>query len=313
MKKGLIKTGFLIVMLFFVISLSLGLGVKAQFDPEGIFPPGYLGFTDTNVDLRADPLNANRSILVQKVEFTTPMTQVNQLTITFDNDLNLGAGQPALYFISGIVDKPTLSTMEMTSMNINIEGGIGDNLFYFNYPYNDATTYLLVYISIDTTLDANYINNQMAIFNAIRFVPLAPYDYVKWFETYTEAEIQQMILLSKYTGYLEGYEEGLVEGRILGIASLDDEILTAVNDAVGNVHEYGFSPYPPYTDNESYSYDAGYTAGALLVEGESYDLGYLEGSEDSFQANIHKWLVPAIIIVLVAGGFIAFMKMRKSE
>ncbi|NLD46685.1 MAG: hypothetical protein GX660_05730 [Clostridiaceae bacterium] len=313
MKKRILKSGFTIIMLLFTVSISMGMGARAQFDPEGIFPPGYLGFTATNVALRADPLDANRSILVQKVEFTTPMTQVNQLTITFDNDLNLGAGQPALYFINGIVDKLTLSTMEMTSMNINIEGGIGDNLFYFNYPYNDATTYLLVYISIDTTLDANYINNQMAIFNAIRFVPLAPYDYVKWFETYTEAEIQQMILLSKYTGYTEGYDEGLDDGYDLGIDSLDDEILSAVNTAVGNVHEYGFIAYPPYDDNESYSYDKGYTAGALLVEGESYDLGYLDGSEDSFQANIHKWLVPAIIIVLIAGGFVAFIKMRKSE
>lgn len=65
-------------------------------------------------------------------------------------------------------------------------------------------------------------------------------------------------------------------------------------------------------------YGEGKKDGILLNSEESYQEGLKAGikegknqSVNSFQNNFHKWIVPAIIIVILVGGFVAFRNMNK--
>lgn len=80
-------------------------------------------------------------------------------------------------------------------------------------------------------------------------------------------------------GEQDGYEEGLSEGLLTG---------------------------------DSVIYDNGYHDG-LLDNSEAYQAGYNDGSNKSFLANIGDWIVPAIIVVLLGGGILSIMAIKKRE
>ena len=64
-------------------------------------------------------------------------------------------------------------------------------------------------------------------------------------------------------------------------------------------------------------YDNGYDTGYLigLDEGpeEAYEEGYTKGYNDRFASGLEKWIVPAIIIVLVGGGFLSIMALKRRD
>lgn len=145
--------------------------------------------------------------------------------------------------------------------------------------------------------------------------------------------------IGRTEGYADGYDVGLVEGKAIGydagltagetlgyadgvadgIAEVIDNPETYIreitNDIAENIWLYGLTPWAGlgFEDSTSFSYDLGFIAGAEATEVIAYEQGYLAGGKNSFMANLDKWLVPAIIIVLIGGGFIAFMKMRKEQ
>lgn len=80
-------------------------------------------------------------------------------------------------------------------------------------------------------------------------------------------------------GEQDGYEEGLSEGLLTG---------------------------------DSVIYNNGYQDG-LLDNSEAYQAGYNDGSNKSFLANIGDWMVPAIIVVLLGGGILSIMAIKKRE
>ena len=92
-------------------------------------------------------------------------------------------------------------------------------------------------------------------------------------------------------------------------------LVEITHDIAENIWLYGLTPWAGlgWTDSTSFSYDLGFIAGSEATEAIAYEQGYLAGGKNSFMANLEKWMVPAIIIVLIAGGFIAFMKMRKEQ
>ena len=89
--------------------------------------------------------------------------------------------------------------------------------------------------------------------------------------------------------------------------------------------------------NADYRYDAGYTDGANdygiiydddLVDAdfwgwveyqrglqasnqEAFNAGYNKGSNDSFSSKLSDWIVPAIIVVIILGGFVTIIQKRK--
>ena len=101
-----------------------------------------------------------------------------------------------------------------------------------------------------------------------------------------------------YGGYINGYKEGeiigyadgYVDGFAAGVADQADEITQAYSD--------------------------GFDAGVLLDESEAYAEGYKDGlayEGNKFYDNIGTWLVPAIIVVLFLGGFIAFARKKRDS
>ena len=62
-------------------------------------------------------------------------------------------------------------------------------------------------------------------------------------------------------------------------------------------------------------YNNGYEIGLQISQGEAYDQGYIDGyndgSSESFIANLDKWIVPAIIIVMITGGFFVITRKKR--
>ena len=59
-------------------------------------------------------------------------------------------------------------------------------------------------------------------------------------------------------------------------------------------------------------FEAGEYEGMLTSQQEAYEKGFIDGSNDSFLANIKDWIVPAIIVVLFLGGAVSVV-LRKRE
>lgn len=102
--------------------------------------------------------------------------------------------------------------------------------------------------------------------------------------------------------YNDGYDNGLYYGYNNGYAEGEQ-------DTIDNIFDNGIETYPGYNAMQSHDF----IAGVAMDDAYAYDQGYLDGSTDSFMANLDTWIVPAIIIVLIGGGFIAFAKMRNSK
>jgi hypothetical protein len=101
-------------------------------------------------------------------------------------------------------------------------------------------------------------------------------------------------------GYEDAYNEGYNEGKRIG------DILQ---------YQYGYDAgYEEglITGNED-AYNEGYNSGFIAgaQESEAYNVGYADGANDSFLGSIDKWLVPAIIIVMILGGFFAIARKKR--
>ena len=97
-------------------------------------------------------------------------------------------------------------------------------------------------------------------------------------------------------GYNEGYEDGFYFGEQVGY---DNGYSTGYNNGYNN------------------GYNEGYGDGVRVTEPEAYQRGYDDGynvaSNNSlfkFTSNLHIWLVPAIIIVVIAGIFVGYRRER---
>lgn len=136
-------------------------------------------------------------------------------------------------------------------------------------------------------------------------------------------------------GYQAGKTDGILEGRLqifnygsayygfVDSASFDYrkayygnyENLQALTDAITlNIYENGIAMYTQPNSGDKYISQSSYDYNLALIEDPegAYQQGYLDGSNNSFQANLHVWIVPAIIIVLIGGGFVTFA-LRKRE
>lgn len=65
-----------------------------------------------------------------------------------------------------------------------------------------------------------------------------------------------------------------------------------------------------YTDGYNTGYYAGYTDGTKTSQTEAYQQGYNDGARNSFISKLDKWIVPAIIIVVIAGIFVGYRRER---
>ena len=110
-------------------------------------------------------------------------------------------------------------------------------------------------------------------------------------------------------GYDSGYNTGLVEGTTGGY---NDGYSAGYGEGYGlgytNALDDGFD------DGYIEGYAEGYSIGSLNSEEASYNAGYADGlayEGNEFYDNIESWFVPAIIVVLFLGGFIAFAHKKR--
>jgi len=111
-------------------------------------------------------------------------------------------------------------------------------------------------------------------------------DLSDYFKLYVRTDFATDYNSTYSAGFAEGNEQGYIDGYSEG---------------------YGVG----YTEG----YNNGYDIGKEISQGEAYDLGYTDGyndgSTESFIANLNKWIVPAIIIVMLAGGFFAITRKKR--
>lgn len=68
-----------------------------------------------------------------------------------------------------------------------------------------------------------------------------------------------------------------------------------------------------YAQAQTYWYNKGVTDGMNMTNQQIAQEAYNQGATDSFLAGIQKWIVPAIIIVILVGGATAFIQMKRKE
>ena len=127
-------------------------------------------------------------------------------------------------------------------------------------------------------LEQGIINGRLDVFNRgsayYGFIDTVSFDYVK--------------------GFSYG-ETGLVDQALIDV--FQNGIATKINPGNGNY----------FIQEDSHDYIDGSNIGSA----GAYESGYVDGGNESFQANIDKWIVPAIVIVLIVGGIIGMRQMRK--
>ena len=102
-----------------------------------------------------------------------------------------------------------------------------------------------------------------------------------------------------YKGYTDGHDSGYTSGYTVGY-----------NKGLSAGENVG------YTNG----YNAGYTDGVMAAESEAYEQGFIDGQKsklaennEKFYSGIEKWLVPAIITVILLGGFVTIAVRKRRE
>ncbi len=113
----------------------------------------------------------------------------------------------------------------------------------------------------------------------------------------------------KNAGYTIGFDEGKEEYGIFFNNIWMDAIdfgLIRYDDAK---EEYGIYYNDTWMTATQYG-NIRYNEGLETSGPDQFEAGYIKGSQDSFIAGIEKWIVPAIITVILGGGVISFIMIR---
>ena len=122
-------------------------------------------------------------------------------------------------------------------------------------------------------------------------------------EVFIYTELQNLFLYQKIVpderyqdGFNDGYDEGYDKGYDKGYENAR--------------HKFGRYHNGVWYTSEQWG-NLEYQRGLQASHSEAFDEGYLKGSNDSFLANIKNWIVPAIIVVIILGGFVTIIQKRK--
>ena len=148
--------------------------------------------------------------------------------------------------------------------------------------------------------------------NIDQFLNEVPILYIKYYPGPDSIDYQ--------AGYNDGYNNGYNDGFQVG-----DE--NGYNRGYNDGYDDGFDYGRDLGRREGYNdgYDDGYEQGIIIGKQFSYEDGFIDGQEfgynlgyddamklatTKFQTNLHVWLIPAIIIVVIAGIFVGYRRER---
>lgn len=179
-------------------------------------------------------------------------------------------------------EKTEIDYYLINQVNLTFQKGTNQNTnayYLFQKGFEPGYTVFTFIITVEKTFINSFFVN--------------PYEVGRMFDEFTSIYVSYEAFDDEYNrGYLDGYNQGLEDGFADGYQV-----------GYNNGKEAGF--------NEGYL--EGYDDGILEAGSEAYNKGYEDGTKASiskFTANLHVWLVPAIIVVTVAGIFVGYRRER---
>ncbi len=222
------------------------------------------------------------------IEFVRPADRQIFLTLS-DMEENL------VYEYKGIVENMYVFQQGFNFYRVNMDGVIFKNFIEGEYGFETilkpGNKYVFVTVFGDTRFE---------------FVGSADFDYARGFR-----DAQAMGEEEIYNSYRNGYEDGmrLAEGL------LESEYQRGFQNGM----QIGFS------NGKNTGYQKGFDdAYDEIISSDEYTLGFDNGfkageksrlaqNNQSFYSGIEKWLVPAIIVVLVVGGIMSISALKRRE
>lgn len=190
------------------------------------------------------------------------------------------------------------------------------------YTYEYVVTFSFSYPIIDFTEESGYIlvNNIDVVFRKGINRNTNSYEYLGHIVTiggYTEFDFVITVLKSIVDSNYQDDITPLFENDIqiyidYYIEPINPDYELGFRDGlnVGYNNGYDKGLQEGYDEGYNTGYNEGYTDGARASQSEAYQRGYNEGARDSFISKIDIWIVPAIIVVVIAGIFVGYRRER---
>ena len=195
--------------------------------------------------------------------------------------------------------------------DVSIEYDVNEDLHYFEPA---------LAIAIEEWVNSNYqFSLNFLIYYHLGIEDFDSYLHWNFEEKYWQVEYYNMTEIEYYIqriNYLQNQVTNLSNSlslKNLEIQQLQREIET-LEYILSTEYNRGFD------DGYDEGYDDGLEEGILTGEPEAYERGFKDGQEsklaqnnEAFYQGIEKWLVPAIITVILVGGFVTIAVRKRRE
>ena len=228
----------------------------------------------------------NNKVFAQ--EFTTYTYKLNPSSVSFVQE-NANTYEYRIYYniFNDVYSGIDISNYYLvTNYYLQLERGINRN--FNTYEITDVSSppqlsYTIIELTV--TLAKYFVNENYSN------VP-GDDNYIYNFFRDDSALYVSYVGSSSSIDYYNGYDDGFEVGR-----------------------ESGYSD--GYNTGYNAGYNIGYNAGINVSQYEAYQRGYNDGYEyasneapKKFMSNLHVWIVPAVIVVVIAGIFVGYRRER---
>lgn len=223
-------------------------------------------------------------------EFPNRPKRINYVSNVLITENNLTYEYNVFYYVTGSIDEEITDDKYFFINNINVVFRKGTNRNTNTYEFLEKTTLIsgdteLVFrvTVLKSLVNAEYPDDISLLFSrdSSMYLEYLDIENIEYDRGYND-------------GYDRGYNIGFERGEQLGY-----------NNGYSNGYDTG------YDEGYNKGKDDGYDEGVRVTEPKAYQDGYNKGAEEAFIANLHIWLVPAMIIVVITGIFVGYR--RKDE
>lgn len=290
MKKIVYKSIFSIVIVLFAFLMLPNKQVKAQEQEEQTFPEVLMKIPYYNASWTNEYTTTYEFIIRYRL---------NNLIYPFNDNLNEND-----YFLITTKDRPIQKGIPNTSV-------ITPAYILEDIQIEDNSTIFIVRFQIGKTYVANWYGGPEYIF------PFFENDsafYIKYDVYQYGYDLGYMVgygdgyNFGLEQSYWEGHQDGYEQGYLVGY---DDGENAGYVIGKNEGYEYGYNvgyndAYEEINPNEKYTqgYNDGFKAG---------EKSKIAQNNEAFYKSIEKWLVPAIITVIIVGGIVSIIAIKRRE